>query len=49
MNGPVLKMRRGRIRRRRSGLTRMNGYRPSKREQLGRLLVLALSLWTMER
>ena len=36
----------GRCRRRRSGLTRMNGYRPSRREQLGRLLVLALSLWT---
>ena len=49
MNGPVLKMRRGRCRRRMSGLTRMNGYRPSKREQLGRLLVQVLSLWTTER
>jgi len=48
MNRPVLKMRRGRCRRRRSGLTRMNGYRPSKREQLGRLLVLVLWLWTTE-
>ena len=46
MTGQVRNMRRGRCRRRRSGLTRMNGYRPSRSEQPVRLLVLALSLWT---
>ena len=38
------KMRHRQWRRRRSGLTRMNGYRPRQRGRLGRLLVLALSL-----
>ena len=41
---PVQKMRHGQWRRRRSRLTRTNGYRPRQRGRLGRLLVLALSL-----
>jgi len=42
----VQNMRLGRCRRRSSGLTMMNGYRLSGREQLWRLWGLALSLWT---
>jgi len=46
MTRQVQIMRRGRCRRRMSALTRMNSYRLSRREQLGRLLELAFSLWT---
>jgi len=45
MNGPVLK-RRHRKCRRRGRLTRMNGYRPIQEEQLGHITVLALLLRT---
>jgi len=41
---PAQKMRHGQWRRRRGGLTRMNGFRPRQRGRLGRLLVLTLSL-----
>ena len=43
---PAQKMRHGQWRRRRSGLTRTNSYRPRQRGRLGCLLVLALSLET---
>jgi len=45
INRPVMKMMCDRWSRRRRGLTKMNGYKLSKRKQPGRLQGVALSLW----